>query len=739
MKKLKYFAGGQRHASQDEAFIESLNPKKWTTGDSKTWDACWYTGMPNTGYFKNLNHRQNINHIPGNNSLTIKSFLHETLSSARNRQLDETRKNRYGFFPGIYDMPGDYHKYQDFVASNTDAKWILKPKNSSRGRGIEVVTNPLSVPSDSNFMVQQYLSNPDLILNRKYVLRLYVLITSIAPLQVYLYKEGLVKLASEAYSLDNLDNPFAHLTNPDINATNEKVDAPVVFYSLEHYHKLLEKRGQDPDKLFHQIQDLVTLTVIAAREQFRSRIERENVNQHACYELLGLDCMVDENLKPWILECNLSPSLETCTTKGEEADIEAVIKNSMVKDMVGLRGLNDVDNRPSPSDFETSAGFIKANLDYESTHCGEFERVYPASATVQDYETFFMPLKSDLDAAKAVNPDFTPSEKYAHSMAPHLVTDKNMLAIYDAGQQEFTELTAHEGFIWVKLMTGDSLLQTQKDFLNSFTQDDASIDAKTLSDLEAFPWDCAARWAEKGYCKFHSTPEGDTVTVVDTGSKTSTHSPATHLSISFKGQFFQIECHDASLFGLIENAYASYQTQALDKDDCIKIGIVRGQGGFHLIEGGQISNRLIKSEAVEKLNERLLRAVLNEDYSVALNANVLNLSEPENIQIVMNSVSKDFQPHIRAAGLLINLKTQDILGLALPTLGTLENKSEILPETELSELKARLSFAEYKKKGDEITTITDPVKIMNWIANTAISKARNLTPNQINDLVEIIQ
>ena len=150
-------------------------------------------------------------------------------------------------------MPGDYHKYQDFVASNTDAKWILKPKNSSRGRGIEVVTNPLSVPSDSNFMVQQYLSNPDLILNRKYVLRLYVLITSIAPLQVYLYKEGLVKLASEAYSLDNLDNPFAHLTNPDINATNEKVDAPVVFYSLEHYHKLLEKRGQDPDKLFHQI------------------------------------------------------------------------------------------------------------------------------------------------------------------------------------------------------------------------------------------------------------------------------------------------------------------------------------------------------------------------------------------------------------------------------------------------------------------------------------------------------
>ena len=126
-------------------------------------------------------------------------------------------------------MPGDYHKFHEFAAINLDNKWILKPKNSSRGRGIEVVTDTLAVPSESRWMVQQYLSNPDLIEDRKYVLRLYVLITSIAPLQVYIYQEGFVKLASEPYSLDNLDNPFAHLTNPDVNATNEKAEAPVIF------------------------------------------------------------------------------------------------------------------------------------------------------------------------------------------------------------------------------------------------------------------------------------------------------------------------------------------------------------------------------------------------------------------------------------------------------------------------------------------------------------------------------
>lgn len=329
-------------------------------------------------------------------------------------------------------------------------------------------------------------------------------------------------------------------------------------------------------------------------------------------------------------------------------------------------------------------------------------------------------------------------------MTPHLITDKNVLAIYDAGQKEFIALSAHEGFIWVKLMTGDSLLQTQEDFLNSFTQNDESIDAKTLGGLEAFPWDCAARWAEKGYCKFGVAAEEDTLGTIKTDPKAATDSPSSHLSLSVKGQAFQIECHDTSLFGMMEKAYAQYRPEDYEKencktDDCVKIGIVRGQGGFHLIEAGHISNRLIKSEIVEKLNERLLRAVLNEDFSVALSANVLNLSEPQNIQIIMNSVSKDFQAHIRTAGLLINLKTQDIQALALPASGALENPSEVLPERESSELQTRLSFAEYNKKGDEIISITDPVKIMNWVVKFAISKTGNLTANQINDLAEIIQ
>ena len=73
-------------------------------------------------------------------------------------------------------------------------------------------------------IVSLYLDKPLLINNKKFDMRMYVVVTSFHPLRVYFYQEGLARFATEEYSNDPkiLKNKFVHLTNFSINKKNMK-------------------------------------------------------------------------------------------------------------------------------------------------------------------------------------------------------------------------------------------------------------------------------------------------------------------------------------------------------------------------------------------------------------------------------------------------------------------------------------------------------------------------------------
>lgn len=101
--------------------------------------------------------------------------------------------------------------------------WIVKPTCSSRGRGIYILDKIQDVPKHENCVVSRYIDNPLLLYGHKFDLRLYVVITSYDPLKVYIFREGLVRFASEKYDARKFDdnNKFSHLTNYSINKKNE--------------------------------------------------------------------------------------------------------------------------------------------------------------------------------------------------------------------------------------------------------------------------------------------------------------------------------------------------------------------------------------------------------------------------------------------------------------------------------------------------------------------------------------
>ena len=93
----------------------------------------------------------------------------------------------------------------------TEPIWIIKPPNSSCGNGIYLATKLQQIDLEKPSVVSRYISNPFLINKRKFDLRysifsqyfslkrIYVCVSSILPLIIYLYEEGLALFATKEY------------------------------------------------------------------------------------------------------------------------------------------------------------------------------------------------------------------------------------------------------------------------------------------------------------------------------------------------------------------------------------------------------------------------------------------------------------------------------------------------------------------------------------------------------------
>lgn len=71
---------------------------------------------------------------------------------------------------------------------------------------INLYRNAEKIPASEHFIVQQYIHKPLLLDGYKFDLRVYVLVTSCDPLRIFLFNDGLVRLATEKYLLPHESN-----------------------------------------------------------------------------------------------------------------------------------------------------------------------------------------------------------------------------------------------------------------------------------------------------------------------------------------------------------------------------------------------------------------------------------------------------------------------------------------------------------------------------------------------------
>ncbi|KAJ8723679.1 hypothetical protein PYW07_007659 [Mythimna separata] len=327
--------------------------------DVKDFNLLWSGLHPKPDVLRALSPYQRVNHFPRSYELTRKDKLFKNIEKMQYfRGLKQ-----FDFIPTTFLMPAEY---KDLCTTHyrTKGPWIVKPAASSRGRGIYIVNTPEQIPKGENVVVAKYIDKPLLIGGHKCDLRLYVCLTSIDPLLIYLYEEGLVRFATVKYDKTNknLWNPCMHLCNYSINKYHTdyiKCDDPNAGnighkWTLSALLRHLRKQGRNTTALMAAIEDLVVKSILSSAQTITAAARVFVPNFFNCFELFGYDILIDDMLKPWLLEINLSPSL-AC-----ESPLDARVKSALLADTLTLVGLPAVPM--CKTDISTQSNSLKVRI-----------------------------------------------------------------------------------------------------------------------------------------------------------------------------------------------------------------------------------------------------------------------------------------------------------------------------------------------------------------------------------------
>ena len=96
---------------------------------------------------------------------------------------------------------------------------------------------------------------------------------------------------------------------------------------------------EETSDLFDRIDDLIIKTILSCENVLYTAFMNQVPFNNACYEVLGFDVLIDSNLKPWLMEVNMSPSMNT------DSPLDLKIKGNMIADLLSLIGVTPLNDR----------------------------------------------------------------------------------------------------------------------------------------------------------------------------------------------------------------------------------------------------------------------------------------------------------------------------------------------------------------------------------------------------------
>lgn len=355
--------------------LDVLLERGWKETDSDTeWDfnwadKDWIREVYDTIHFKDhqrLNHYRNFYEI-ARKDLLIKNLKRTRKALEREDKVEEALK--YDFFPATFNLPSEYSLFLEEFKKSPGAFWIMKPIARSQGKGI-FLFNKLSQISEwkkwktdhtgqqqqqqqqaEAYVVQRYIENPYLVGGKKFDMRIYCLVLSYNPLTVYLYRSGFGRFSHHRFSIssEDMSNNFIHLTNVAVQKTSDNYNASTgCKWELRNLRLFLMSRHgvEKTEKCFLDMQNVMLLALMS--------VQKVMIQDKHCFEMYGYDILIDDELKPWIIEVNSSPSLSS------ENPADYQLKSCLLHDLLDIIDL-EKKNEAGLSDQMGGFDLIYAN------------------------------------------------------------------------------------------------------------------------------------------------------------------------------------------------------------------------------------------------------------------------------------------------------------------------------------------------------------------------------------------
>jgi len=318
--------------------------------------------------------------IPGFAAATRKDLLALTLQ--------RMERGGYGaaFAPRTFVLPDQRDAWLRLAGPPSPSKsaestqpapstWIVKPPAESCGDGIVLCSTTAEVDAAAALIggesqvVSEYIDSPMLLHGHKFDLRLYAVVVRdaaaassacIKPMKAYLHAElGLARFATTEYSGSSIADVTAHLTNYSINVNSSAFVEETRGKEHEHAayggtaagasppapgggldaHKwslprVLAALGGKGTGLMREVAGVLGKVVAAAEADVKRDSGNALPSERAVgrFELVGVDVMLDERGKPWLLEVQNRPSTDP------SSDLDLEVKGGVVRDLKELLG-----------------------------------------------------------------------------------------------------------------------------------------------------------------------------------------------------------------------------------------------------------------------------------------------------------------------------------------------------------------------------------------------------------------